>query len=183
MFSSGRASDGLIRIVHGIVLNLSIPSQQLLSLVQNPLSYSDASHQHNFSFLSIISRCTIISLNHSTSCYNSSQSSTLPHCMVIRFSDAEAARVKSASKLVSSIATSSTGLQEGIFNMACESAVLDAHHAVPSSSAYLFFSSPRPLPIPRLLHILYSSTPFLTLSVDFFACQSFTAAVLYSASH
>lgn len=46
--------------------------------------------------------------------------STLLHYMMIRFSDAEAARVKSASKLVSSIAASSTGLQEGIFNMSCE---------------------------------------------------------------
>lgn len=46
--------------------------------------------------------------------------SCLPNYMMIRFSDAEAARVKSASKLVSSIAASSTGLQEGIFNMSCE---------------------------------------------------------------
>ena len=103
-----------------------------------------------------MSRYTIISLIHPILCHISSQSPTLPHCMVIRFSDAEAARVKSASKLVSSIATSSTGLQEGIFNMACESAVADAHHIVPPSAASLFLFLSSPCPLPLLLHILHS---------------------------
>ena len=58
------------------------------------------------------------------------------HDAIIRFSDSEAARVKSASKLVSTIGTSSTSLQEGIFNMACKSSPGSDEHCITQPPLY-----------------------------------------------
>ena len=95
-----------------------------------------------------------------------------------RYSDSEAARVKSASRLVGGIAASTLNLQDGIANMAGESPALDEHYTTPHHTT----------PYHMAIYTIHSSSSlpiiFLFL-VDLisFAYQLFSTVMSWTAMH